>query len=192
MFDNIRLWAKLKPYKSIKSHSLDVANVIKKLLETYYVDSITPILMKYLNISKKELINLAQYLGAVHDIGKIHPAFQGKNEDEDVDAVTKQILINEHMYCGDAQAEGYRHESGSFYSLKGIWKTDRVFDETFIDNGFFDYYPVFKLLAKYNYQGYVNPDHHPIMVDGAKRRAPQGYAIGFLRALAMRAAAEEK
>jgi mannonate dehydratase len=65
------------------------------------------------------------------------------------------------------------------------------FDETFIDNGYFDYYPVFKLLAKYNYQGYINPDHHPIMVDGPRRRAPQSYAFGFMRAYAMRAAAEE-
>jgi len=64
------------------------------------------------------------------------------------------------------------------------------FDETFLDNGYFDYYPVFKLLAKYDYQGFINPDHHPIMVDGPKRRAPQSYAFGFMRAYAMRAAAE--
>ena len=30
------------------------------------------------------------------------------------------------------------------------------FEETFIDNGFYDYYPVFKLLAKYDYKGFVN------------------------------------
>lgn len=64
------------------------------------------------------------------------------------------------------------------------------FDETFIDNGYFDYYPVFKLLAEHNYQGYINPDHHPVMVDGPKRRAPQSYAFGFMRAYAIRAAAE--
>ncbi len=64
------------------------------------------------------------------------------------------------------------------------------FEETFIDNGYYDYYPVFRLLAKYDYKGFVNPDHHPVMVDGGKRRAPQSYAIGFMRAYAMRAAAE--
>lgn len=64
------------------------------------------------------------------------------------------------------------------------------FDETFIDNGFFDYYPIFELLEKYKYKGFVNPDHHPVMVDGPKRRAPQSYAFGFMRAYAMRAKAE--
>ena len=65
------------------------------------------------------------------------------------------------------------------------------FDETFLDNGFYDYYPVFRLLKKYNYSGLVNPDHNPVMVDGASRRAPQSYHIGFMRAYAMRAAMED-
>jgi len=65
-----------------------------------------------------------------------------------------------------------------------------VFDETFLDNGMFDYYDVIKLLAKYDSRAYINPDHHPLMVDGSKRWAPQSYATGFLRAYAMRAAAE--
>lgn len=58
------------------------------------------------------------------------------------------------------------------------------FDETFLDNGFFDMYPFFELLKQYNYEGFINPDHHPIMVDGPIRRIPQGYAYGYMRALA--------
>ena len=58
------------------------------------------------------------------------------------------------------------------------------FDETFLDNGFFDMYPFFELLRQYDYQGFINPDHHPIMVDGPIRRIPQGYAYGYMRALA--------
>ena len=61
------------------------------------------------------------------------------------------------------------------------------FDETFIDNGYFDYYPVFNLMKKYNYAGLVNPDHNPVMVDGEIRRCPQSYAIGFMKAYAIRA-----
>ena len=76
--------------------------------------------------------------------------------------------------------------------LRNITDCMPRFDETFIDNGFYDYYPVFRLLAKYGYNGYINPDHHPVMVDGAKRWAPQSYAIGFLRAYCMRASEDEK
>jgi mannonate dehydratase len=59
------------------------------------------------------------------------------------------------------------------------------FRETFMDDGYYDLYKIFRLLRKYNYEGFINPDHHPIMVDGPKRRAPQGYAYGFMRAYAM-------
>lgn len=64
------------------------------------------------------------------------------------------------------------------------------FYETFLDNGYYDIYQIFRVLRKYNYQGFINPDHHPIMVDGPIRRIPQGYAFGFMRAYAMRADAE--
>jgi len=64
------------------------------------------------------------------------------------------------------------------------------FDETFLDNGYYDMYNIMRTLRKYNYQGLINPDHVPVMVDGGKRRAPLAYSFGFMRAQAMHADAE--
>ncbi len=108
-------------------------------------------------------------------------------------------------FCCGCWLEGGSEFGDLLHDMEELLKEDRIvaihirnitapmpsFDETFIDNGMFDYYPVFKLLARYRSNAYVNPDHHPIMVDGEKRRAPQSYAFGFMRAYAMRAAAEE-
>jgi len=51
-------------------------------------------------------------------------------------------------------------------------------------------YSIMRTLCKYNYQGLINPDHVPVMVDGDKRRAPLAYAFGFMRAQAMQAIRE--
>lgn len=77
-----------------------------------------------------------------------------------------------------------RHHKVAMVHVRNITGPLPHFDETFLDNGFFDMYPLFMLLEKYDYKGFINPDHHPVMVDGPIRRIPQGYAYGYMRALA--------
>lgn len=72
----------------------------------------------------------------------------------------------------------------SMVHLRNITAPLPVFTETFLDNGYFDIYEIFRVLKKHNYQGFINPDHHPMMVDGEKRRSPQAYAFGYMKALA--------
>ncbi len=72
----------------------------------------------------------------------------------------------------------------SMVHLRNITAPLPIFTETFLDNGYFDIYEIFRMLRKYNYESFINPDHHPIMVDGELRRCPQSYAFGYMRACA--------
>lgn len=72
----------------------------------------------------------------------------------------------------------------SMVHLRNISAPLPNFTETFLDNGYFSMYEIFRVLRKYNYEGFVNPDHHPMMVDGDLRRCPQSYAFGYMRACA--------
>lgn len=70
----------------------------------------------------------------------------------------------------------------SMVHLRNITSPLPHFTETFLDNGYFDMYEIFRLLRKYSYEGFINPDHHPEMLDGELRRCPQSYAFGYMRA----------
>lgn len=63
------------------------------------------------------------------------------------------------------------------------------FTETFLDNGYFDMYSIMDALCAADYRGAITLDHTPVMVDGPALYAPRAYAIGYMRALAERAAA---
>lgn len=79
---------------------------------------------------------------------------------------------------------GLKDDRISMVHLRNITGPLPEFTETFLDNGYFDMYEIFRILRKYRYESYINPDHHPMMVDGEKRRSPQAYAFGYMRALA--------
>ncbi len=79
---------------------------------------------------------------------------------------------------------GLKGDRISMVHLRNITGPLPEFTETFLDNGYFDMYEIFRILRKYRYESYINPDHHPMMVDGEKRRSPQAYAFGYMRALA--------
>ena len=77
--------------------------------------------------------------------------------------------------------------------LRNITAPLPKFTECFLDNGYFDLYLVMKLLCDNNYQGVINPDHYPVMVDGYEHKwVPAAYTVGIMRAWAMRASAERK
>jgi mannonate dehydratase len=64
-----------------------------------------------------------------------------------------------------------------------------VFTETYLDNGYMDMYRVMKLFCDTGYSGTMILDHSPQMVP-AYKGAATAYAIGYMRALMQRAAAE--
>lgn len=62
------------------------------------------------------------------------------------------------------------------------------FVETYIDDGYFDMYPVMKKLVEINFDGVVIPDHVPLMLDNP--RLGTAYTIGWMQALLKRAQEE--
>ena len=65
------------------------------------------------------------------------------------------------------------------------------FTETFLDNGCFDMYSIIKILREHEYEGTVTMDHTPELTPLAGGLwGGEAYAIGYMRALCERAAAE--
>jgi CRISPR-associated endonuclease/helicase Cas3 len=71
-----------------------------------------------LDCSQEEIIALAGYFAAVHDIGKCHPFFQQKG----LDAETLKMLESFHLLQFDAFG-GFRHEKYSEIVIKRLLKT---------------------------------------------------------------------
>ena len=65
-----------------------------------------------------------------------------------------------------------------------------VFEETFLDNGYFDMYQVMKTLVESGYAGTVTYDHTPHFPPEYNRGSGQAYAMGYMQALIARAKAE--
>jgi mannonate dehydratase len=63
------------------------------------------------------------------------------------------------------------------------------FQETFVDNGYYDMYKVMKALADVQYNGIVQLDHFVPMVGG--NRTYEAFAQGYMRAMRQRALAGE-
>lgn len=64
------------------------------------------------------------------------------------------------------------------------------FTEAFLDNGHVDMYPFMKTFCDVDYQGTIILDHTPVYADPFDAGAGPAYAIGYMRALMERAAAE--
>lgn len=61
------------------------------------------------------------------------------------------------------------------------------FQETYVDNGYYDMYKVMKALVDVKYNGIVNLDHFVPMVGG--NRTYEAFAMGYMRAMRQRALA---
>ena len=64
------------------------------------------------------------------------------------------------------------------------------FTETFLDNGYADMYPFMRTFFEVDYKGTIILDHSPRFPEPFHAGGATGYAIGYMRALMERAAAE--
>lgn len=62
------------------------------------------------------------------------------------------------------------------------------FQETYVDNGYYDMYKAMKALVAVNYNGIVHLDHAVPMVGGS--RTYEAFAVGYMRAMRQRAVAD--
>ncbi len=106
-------------------------------------------------------------------------------------------------FCCGCWLEGGRAFGDILQSLGDFVRDDRVilvhfrnvdrplpdFTETYLDNGYFPMYDIMKTLRDNSFRGTITLDHTPAMADGPDKFAPRAYAIGYMRALAERAAA---
>jgi mannonate dehydratase len=65
-----------------------------------------------------------------------------------------------------------------------------VFEETFLDNGYFDMYRIMRTLVETGYAGTVTYDHTPHFPAEYDRGSGPAYAMGYMHALIDRAKAE--
>ena len=80
--DIIKIWAKTSPKKSLINHMLETGIVSKCLTDTngvYY--SVLNRLSEITGCDSDTLLTKIVFICAIHDIGKIHPIFQGRDEE---------------------------------------------------------------------------------------------------------------
>ncbi len=122
------LWAKSRPFMSLITHSLCAGICTEVFLSAPSSRMIRDYLQDQFGLEASEVQRLVSYLAAVHDIGKAHPAFQGKDRDR------FQCVVNAvpewHGKCPlEAPIEGFRHEYESARALKRIWSNCGYDDE---------------------------------------------------------------
>jgi CRISPR-associated endonuclease/helicase Cas3 len=84
-----RLWGKTNKNSTDSNdfhcaifHMLDVGNIAREMLSQNTPPRWRHILSETLNINAERLVNIVPYIVALHDIGKISMAFQGKNDQQ--------------------------------------------------------------------------------------------------------------
>lgn len=97
-----QLWAKKVPFKSLIDHMLETGITAGCLIDTIF----HPLLQQLSVLSTVDEYNLKQqivFVCAMHDIGKCHPIFQGRNSE------TLQMLENYDM-DQTSVSKAFRHE----------------------------------------------------------------------------------
>lgn len=74
------------------------------------------------------------------------------------------------------------------YHFRNVQGELPCFTESFLDNGSTDMYPIMKALCESGYRGAIELDHTPEFFNDPKQKTANAYAIGYMRALAQRAA----
>ena len=75
----LHIWAKSEPYMSIITHSICVGVCAREYLTSPSNKKILTLLSERFSQPEEGVVNIVSYLCSVHDIGKIHPAFQSKD-----------------------------------------------------------------------------------------------------------------
>ena len=115
------LWSKLHPRESLFGHLRETATVMNCFLENSSYSDDRRLLAGWLGLTEKDTLALCQYLAAMHDIGKCHPLFQGKEPEMDEYLRAKQLVF--------PLTDSYRHESGSKAVAIRIWRFEKRFDK---------------------------------------------------------------
>lgn len=141
------LWAKTQPYKKLYTHMLETGIVSKALLEDSVFSVCAIDLANNLGLSQDNMLNLVCYIASLHDIGKCHPLFQCKAKE----SLSAQYLESHSELKYSLWADDYRHELGSYTSLKRIWKKKKRFSS--------DITRQFASVVKIHHQGKTGKDY---------------------------------
>ena len=110
------------------------------------------------------------------------------------------------LLCIGCWLEGGKNFGDPVQNTLELVKTGRVYDchfrniigsiphftEAFLDNGSTDMFYIMNALCEGGYRGTIELDHSPVFSDDPSARTANGYAIGYMRALAQRAIAQAK
>ncbi len=129
------LWAKKKEFEGhlywlpLKQHLLDTMNVSKWLWKNWLSENQRRFCLNSLSSSENNIaLNLAAFLGAIHDIGKATPAFQTKKGFSSSNRMDTKIIdklessgFEELCNLCLADADKSRHSIAGEYLLKNIF-----------------------------------------------------------------------
>ena len=119
-----KLWAKLNPYKSLIDHMLETGITANCLMRGLFKHLIS-VLANTTSIREEVLIPQITFICAIHDIGKAHPVFQGRNED------TCEILKAQGLHM-DTVSSTCRHERYAEEIIESLFKEDTKGDAVLI------------------------------------------------------------
>lgn len=108
-----KLWAKLNPKKSLIDHMLETGIVAECLMNGIFKPLVNR-LVELTGIDEEILKSQIIFISAMHDIGKAHPVFQGR--DNETNEMLRGYELNQ-----EAVSTMFRHEE---YAEKMIKKTD--------------------------------------------------------------------
>ena len=121
----VHIWAKSKPFMSVLTHSKCVGVCAREFLLSPSNKKILSLLAERFSQPNDTVVNIVSYIVSVHDIGKIHPAFQCK------DAILYEELKQLAPSSFDGitslnKPESFRHEYCSAKILDNVWRKNGV------------------------------------------------------------------
>lgn len=107
---------------SLWTHSLCTGICTETLLSANSSEKILAYLAEQFGMDAESTIHIVSYLASIHDIGKAHPAFQGKDK-----ALQQRLFESAPEYFANNPVEvsnpSFRHEHYSSDVLRRIWKS---------------------------------------------------------------------